>query len=158
MKIKIFKLIASILICQLAGVFGGIFTRHSVRTWYQTINKPSFTPPDWLFGPVWILLYFLMGISLFLIWNLKIESKARQVTLILFFIQLGLNILWSFLFFYLQNPMLGLLDIIILLFFIVLTAWTFYRLNPLAGYLLVPYILWVSFATVLNYSIWSLNP
>jgi len=157
-KIKIFKLLISILICQLAGVIGGFFTAHSVKTWYQSINKPSFTPPDWLFGPVWILLYLLMGVALFLIWDLKAEPKARPIALILFFVQLGLNTLWSFLFFYLQNPLLGLIGIIILLLFIVITAWTFFRLYPLAGYLMVPYILWVSFATVLNYSLWTLNP
>ena len=158
MKNKIIKLVLSVLTCQLAGIIGGIFTSQSVKTWYQTINKPDFTPPSWIFGPVWVLLYLLMGIALFLIWDLKIKTHGRGMALILFFVQLGLNTLWSFLFFYLHNPLLGLIGIIILLFFIVLTTWAFFRLNPWAGYLMIPYLLWVSFATVLNYSIWTLNP
>ena len=151
------KLIVSILVCQLAGIIGGIFTQSSVQSWYTTLRKPVFNPPGWLFGPVWILLYLLMGVALYLIWNTGEQSRSRDIALALFFIQLGLNILWSFLFFYLQNPLLGFIEILVLLVFIVLTAWRFFGLNQLAGILFIPYILWVSFASVLNFFIWRLN-
>lgn len=154
---NIIKLVVSVLICQMAGIIGGIFTQSSVQTWYIALRKPAFTPPGWLFGPVWILLYLLMGVALYLIWNTGAQSRARHIALILFFIQLGLNILWSFLFFYLKNPLLGFIEILILLFFIILTAWKFFGLNQLAGVLFIPYILWVSFASLLNYFLWILN-
>lgn len=154
---NLIKLIGSVLICQLAGIIGGIFTQSSVQSWYATIRKPVFTPPGWLFAPVWILLYLLMGVALYLIWYTVAHSKARHIALILFFIQLGLNILWSFLFFYLKNPLLGFIEILILLVFIILTAWKFYGLNQLAGILFLPYILWVGFASFLNFFLWMLN-
>lgn len=154
---NVMKLIGSILVCQLAGIIGGIFTQSSVQSWYAAIRKPGFTPPGWVFGPVWIVLYLLMGVALYLIWNTGVASRARHIALILFFIQLGLNILWSFLFFYLKNPMLGFIEILILLVFIILTAWKFFGLNQLAGVLFLPYILWVSFASFLNYFMWVLN-
>ena len=151
------KLVVSVLICQVAGFAGGFFTQSSVQTWYKTIRKPAFTPPEWLFGPVWISLSLLMGIALFLVWKIDGQGPAKRIALVLFFIQLGLNILWSFLFFYLKNPLLGFVEILILLLFIVLTAWKFYGLNHLAGVMFVPYILWVGFASLLNYFLWSLN-
>lgn len=151
------KLIVSILVCQLAGIIGGIFTQSSVQSWYTTLRKPVFNPPGWLFGPVWILLYLLMGVALYLIWNTGEPSRSRDMAVTFFFIQLGLNTLWSFLFFYLQDPLLGFIEILVLLGFIVLTAWKFFGLNQLAGILFIPYILWVSFASVLNFFIWMLN-
>ena len=157
MKINVIRLLISILGCQAAGLIGGLFTRSSVEAWYTTIQKPTFTPPNWIFGPVWIFLYLLMGISLYLIWNSNIHSKARQIAIILFLIQLVFNILWSFLFFYLKNPLMGFIEILILLLLIVLTAWKFLGLNKIAAFLMIPYILWVSFATILTFSIWSLN-
>jgi tryptophan-rich sensory protein len=153
---KIIKLIVSIGVCQLAGMIGGLLTGESVRTWYTTIEKPGFTPPNWVFGPVWITLYLLMGISLFLVWTGEITPVKKSV-FILFGVQLVLNIAWSFSFFYMRSPPWGLVVIVILLIFILLTAWQFYRLRALAGYLMVPYILWVSFATVLNVYLWKLN-
>ncbi len=153
---QIIKLLVSIIGCQLAGVIGGLFTAASVKTWYSTIIKPSFNPPNWIFGPVWISLYLMMGLAFFLVWTTKLTSH-KTPAMILFVVQLLLNILWSYSFFYLRNPLAGLVVIIILLVFILLTVWQFFLCRPLAGYLMVPYILWVSFATFLNYSIWKLN-
>ena len=157
MKINIIRLLISVLGCQAAGLIGGLFTRSSVETWYKTIQKPAFTPPNWIFGPVWILLYLLMGISLYLIWNSNIQSNYRNPAIILFLIQLTLNILWSFLFFYLKNPFAGFIEILILLIFIILTAWKFLGINKIASFLMIPYILWVGFAAILTFSIWTLN-
>lgn len=154
-KINYFKLIASIIICQLAGIIGSFFTVSSVSTWYTTINKPFFNPPSFVFGSVWITLYLLMGISLYLIWNNY--SKDMKLPLIFFGIQLGLNSLWSILFFGLQNPLFAFIEIIILWAFILLSIIGFYKKSKPAAYLLVPYILWVSFAAILNFSIFYLN-
>jgi tryptophan-rich sensory protein len=138
-------------------LIGAVFNSTAVKTWYAHIDKPGFTPPNWIFGPVWITLYLLMGISLFLVWNAEINTKVKQTALILFFIQLILNTLWSYFFFYLQSPLYGLMEIVILLIFIVFTMLKFFPIRPLAGFLLLPYMLWVGFAAVLNYSIWQLN-
>ena len=154
-KINYIKLISSILICQLAGIIGSFFTASSVSTWYTTINKPFFNPPSWIFGPVWITLYLLMGISLYLIWNNY--SKDMKMPLIFFGIQLGLNSLWSIIFFGLQNPLFAFIEIIILWTFILLSIIGFYKKSKTAAYFLVPYILWVSFAAILNFSIYYLN-
>jgi tryptophan-rich sensory protein len=151
------RLIGSVFICQLAGIIGGIFTQSSVQSWYITLRKPVFNPPAWLFGPVWIFLYLVMGLALYLIWSSETRNRARDTALLFFFIQLGLNILWSFLFFYLKNPLLGFIEILILLVFIAITAWKFYQLNHLAGFLFIPYMLWVGFASVLNFFLWLLN-
>jgi translocator protein len=156
-KINYFKLIISIIICQLAGIIGSFFTVTSVSTWYVTLNKPFFNPPGWLFGPVWIILYLLIGISLYIIWNKKINTKTKQVALIIFFIQLILNTIWSILFFGLKSPLLAFLDIIFLWFAIIFTMYFFNKISKTATYLLIPYILWVSFAMILNFSIYYLN-
>lgn len=154
-KINYLRLISSIVICQLAGIIGSFFTVSSVSTWYLTLNKPFFNPPSWLFGPVWITLYLLMGISLYLIWNNY--SKDMKLPLIFFGIQLGLNSLWSIIFFGLQNPLFAFIEIIILWVFIFLSIIGFYKKSKTAAYLLIPYILWVSFAAILNFSIFYLN-
>jgi tryptophan-rich sensory protein len=148
------KLIASILICQIAGVIGSVFTTLSITTWYADLQKPGFSPPNWVFGPVWITLYTLMGISLYLVWNKK---KNIKIPLTLFFIQLILNSIWSIIFFGLQNPFYALIEIIILWIMILLTIISFYKVSKKAGLLLLPYIIWVSVATILNYYIWILN-
>ncbi len=147
-----FKLAASLIICQLAGIIGSFFTSSSVNDWYVLIKKPSFTPPGSIIGLVWIIIFFLMGFSLYLIWQDK-NKKA----IIFFAIQLILNIFWSFFFFYLQSPLLALIEIIILWILILFTIIYSFRTSKLAGYLLIPYILWVSFATLLNFSIYYLN-
>ncbi len=157
MKIKFFKLVASIIIPQLAGLIGSVFTISSVKNWYPTINKPSFTPPSWLFAPAWTLLFLLMGISLYLVWQKGLETPGVKKALIIFGVQLILNILWSVLFFGLRSPLLGLIDIIPLIVLIILNIIQFKKINLTAGYLLVPYLLWTSFAAILNFSILILN-
>lgn len=157
MSENIKKLIVAIVICQLAGVIGGLFTGSAIPTWYQTIKKPAFNPPNWIFGPVWTLLYLLMGISLYLIWKSGGPGKAKTIAMTVFFVQLALNILWSFLFFFLKNPLAGFIEIIVLWIFILVTILLFYPLSKLGSLLMIPYILWVSFAAVLNYFLWYLN-
>lgn len=149
------KFVISLAVCQLAGVIGSVFTSSSVTTWYPTLTKPNFSPPGWIFGPVWIALYFLMGVSLYLIWINKAKDNGKA--LILFAIQLILNVLWSFMFFGLKSPLYGLIDILALLVAIVFTILFSYKISVLAAILLVPYLVWVSFATILNYNIFLLN-
>ncbi|MFH2021964.1 MAG: TspO/MBR family protein [Patescibacteria group bacterium] len=151
------KLIISIIICQLAGGIGALFTTSAIPTWYKTLNKPVFSPPNWLFGPVWTLLYALMGISAYLIYQEGIGKKEVRAALVIFGGQLVLNALWSILFFGLKNPLLAFGEIILLWLFIILTIIKFYALNRTAAYLLLPYLFWVSFASILNFSIWYLN-
>lgn len=153
---KSLKLIISIAICQIAGAIGSFFTIKSVDTWYQTLNKPSFTPPSWVFGPAWITLYTLMGIALFLVWQER-ENKDTKSALTTFGVQLLINSLWSILFFGMQNPLLGLVDIVILWTLIILTIIEFIKISKPAGILLIPYLLWVTFASVLNLEIFLLN-
>ncbi|MCC7552480.1 tryptophan-rich sensory protein [Candidatus Micrarchaeota archaeon] len=150
-------LIGFIILCLLAGIIGSIFTTQNIPTWYESINKPSFNPPNWVFGPVWTILYVLMGISAYLIYSKGIKKKEVKLALIIFGIQLVLNTLWSILFFGLTSPLFGLICIIFLWLFIVLIMKLFYKLDKKAAYLLIPYILWVSFATILNYYIFILN-
>ena len=152
------KLIISILICQGAGIIGSLFTRPSIPTWYATLEKPSFTPPNGVFAPVWITLFALMGISLFIIWRRGLAEKKIRKALGIFGGQLTLNILWSALFFGLRSPLAGLIDIAVLWIAINLTCFYFYKISQTAGVLLVPYLVWVSFAVVLNACIWLLNP
>jgi benzodiazapine receptor len=154
---EIFKLAISIIICQLAGVIGSIFTRPAIATWYATLRKPSFAPPDWVFAPVWILLYTLMGIAAYLVWRKGLGMKQVRQAMILFGGQLILNALWSFLFFGLRSPLAGVIDITILSVVIIFTIQSFYKISKTAGTLLIPYFLWVAFASGLNFSIWVLN-
>ncbi len=154
---NIVKLVISIVLCQLAGIIGSVFTVSSIPTWYATLNKPSFNPPNWIFSPVWITLYLLMGISLYLVWSDKIKSKYKKKAFVFFGIQLVLNSLWSIIFFGLQVPFYSFIEIILLWFFILMSIIYFYRISKLASYMLVPYILWVSFAAVLNFFIFVLN-
>jgi len=159
MKIKnIAKLVSAIVICQLAGIFGSIFTSSSVQTWYTTLQLPSFAPPGWFIGIVWIILYILMGISLYLVWNKGLRNKRVKNSLYLFGLQLILNAVWSFLFFGLRSPLLGLIEIVFLWVFIALTILKFYKISRTAAWLLLPYIIWVSVALMLNFYIWRLNP
>ncbi len=150
------KLIASIIVCQLTGIIGAIFTTPSISGWYAGLNKPFFNPPNWLFGPVWTLLYLLMGISLYLVWKQKGGAEIRTA-LIFFTIQLGLNTLWSIIFFGMRLPSVAFIEILILLVFIVLTIIKFFPLSKVSAYLLIPYLLWVSFASLLNFYIVKLN-
>jgi translocator protein len=154
---NVLRLISSILLCELAGMVGGIFTAQSVRIWYPDLQKPSFSPPNWVFAPVWITLYAMMGTSLYLVWKKRPENPGANTAIVLFMVQLLLNVAWSFLFFGLRSPLLGSVEIILLWIAIAATIVRFTRVSALSGVLLVPYLLWVSFAAVLTISIWQLN-
>lgn len=153
---QILKLLVSILLPLALGAIAGMFTAQSVPEWYATLNQPSFNPPNWIFGPVWTTLYILMGISLFLIWK-QDASKKRNLAISVFLLQLLLNFAWSFLFFYFNMIGLALLEIVVLWISIVVMMVLFYRIKPLASYINIPYLLWVTFATVLNASYYFLN-
>lgn len=154
----IVRLIVSIVACQCAGIVGSIFTTSAIPTWYTALQKPPFAPPNWLFAPAWVTLYLLMGISAFLIWRTGVENRETRITLMVFLVQLILNALWSIAFFGLQSPLYGLIVIIALWIAILVTMLKFFRISTIAGALMLPYILWVTFATVLNTSIFMLNP
>ena len=146
-----------ILISEAAGIVGSIFTSKAIPTWYASLSKPGFNPPGWLFGPVWVLLYMMMGLASYLIWQKRGTAGLVRPALILFFIHLSLNALWSVIFFGFKNPGLAFIEIIILWGTIALLIFMFGKIDRRAAYLMVPYILWVSFAAVLNFSIWRLN-
>jgi len=154
---KVLRFIISIIICQSAGIFGSLFTFEAVPDWYITLEKPFFAPPNWIFGPVWIILYFLMGVSLYIVWKDELKSKTRNVFFVVFAIQLILNALWSFLFFGLKSPLLGLIDILILDVMLVVTIFYAKRVSKYAAMLLIPYMVWIIIASVLNYAIMVLN-
>jgi len=151
------KFFVSILICLLAGGLGTIFTISSIPTWYAHLNKPFFSPPNYLFAPVWTTLYILMGISLYLIWKKGIKTKKIREAIYIFGIQLVLNAIWSPIFFGAKNIFLALAVIILMWIYILKTIVSFSKINKLVSYLLYPYIAWVSFATILNFSVWILN-
>lgn len=151
------KLAISLLICQLAGVIGSVFTSSSVSTWYPTLIKPAYTPSGQVIGSVWIILFLLMGISLFTVWREGRDKPGVNFALNIFAAQLIVNVLWSAAFFGLQSPLAGIIVIAILWVLIVITILRFWQINRTAALLLVPYIIWVSFAAYLNYSIWRLN-
>jgi tryptophan-rich sensory protein len=153
----IFRLIVAVLVCQAAGFIGSIFTRPAISTWYAELQKPRFTPPDYVFGPVWLSLYISMGIAAFLVWRRGFHHQVVKVALSIFGVQLVLNTLWSFLFLGLRSPLAGVIGIFILGIAIILTIRSFLAVSRPAGLLLIPYFLWVSFATGLNLSIWWLN-
>jgi tryptophan-rich sensory protein len=159
MKVNGIKLMVSILVCQGAGIIGGLFNRASIDTWYVGLKKPGFNPPNWVFAPVWISLYLLMGIALYLVWKADIPARESEKlwAMAFFWAQLVLNVLWSYFFFYLQSPLSGLIDITVLWVLILLTIVKFYPLSRTAALLLIPYILWVTFAALLNYALWHLN-
>lgn len=160
-----FKLIIAIGVSELAGIIGSFFTISAIPTWYAGLVKPTFNPPAWVFGPAWTTLYALMGIAAFLIWKNGWERKDVRTALGVFGIQLFLNAIWSIIFFGstsltingLNNIGIAFIDIILLWFAIVWTMVVFYKISKPAAWLLVPYLLWVSFASYLNYSIWILN-
>ncbi|HOW34127.1 MAG TPA: tryptophan-rich sensory protein [Methanoregulaceae archaeon] len=150
-------LIGSVLLCNCAGLLGSLFTTTGPGSWYSTLIKPAFNPPAWIFAPVWTLLYILMGISLYLVIMEGMKGRDVRIPLLVFTIQLILNLLWSYAFFGLESTFFGLLVIILLWISIVATMILFYPVRKAAAWLLVPYILWVSFATLLTYTIYSLN-
>jgi len=152
-----FKLLIAIAVSEITGVIGSVFTVSAIPTWYATLAKPALTPPSWVFGPVWTALYALMGIAAFLVWNNGLGRKDVRKALSVFGIQLVLNALWSIVFFNLQSPGWALVNIALMWLAIVCTMILFYKISKPAMWLLVPYILWVSFALYLNYSIYILN-
>jgi len=153
----IWKLVVSIIASLAAGAIGSIFTRSAIPTWYATLEKPAFNPPNWLFAPVWTLLYILMGIAAFLVWRKGLENRQVRIALIVFLVQLVLNALWSVVFFGLESPLYGVVVIAALWVAIMFTTLMFYGISRVAGGLMLPYLLWVTFAAVLNESIWLLN-
>ncbi|MBP7738577.1 MAG: tryptophan-rich sensory protein [Spirochaetes bacterium] len=156
-KPVIIRLIISILIPQATGAIGGFLTAPAIGSWYAALNKPSFNPPDWIFGPVWTALYLMMGIALFLVWKNGLSRREAKLAVTAFGVQLALNLAWSYLFFYLHSPFGAFVEIIALWLAIAATLAFFMRISRAAGLLLVPYILWVSFAAVLNFFLWRLN-
>jgi len=155
-KSTISGLILSLVICFAASGAGALFTTPKIGDWYATLNRPSFAPPNWVFGPVWTMLYAMMAVAAWLVWKRE-GVKQAVLPLGLFGVQLALNVLWSVLFFGMENPFAALMEILLLWLFILATTILFFRHSPLAGALLVPYLCWVSFAAVLNYGFWTLN-
>ncbi|MDZ7361490.1 MAG: tryptophan-rich sensory protein [candidate division KSB1 bacterium] len=139
-----------------AAFIGGLFTSVSVDGWYQIIDKPAWTPPRWVFGPVWTLLYLGMAVAAWLVWRQRGQTNVTPA-LTLFFVQLVLNTAWSVFFFGFQNPAAAFVDIVLLWSAILATMIIFWRLNPVSGWLFTPYILWVTFAATLNFAIWRMN-
>lgn len=151
------KLICSIAFCLLTGLLGSLVTADSVSTWYAELTRPSFTPPDWTFGVVWPILYVMMGISAFLVWNKGIGQKKVRIALSIFAFHLLLNGLWTPIFFGLNMLLLALIEIIMLWAALLTTILYFRKISKPAALLLLPYLLWLSFAVILNAAFWLLN-
>jgi translocator protein len=151
----IYKILLCAFVCLCLGGASGFLTSGSIQSWYPTIVKPSWNPPNWIFGPVWSLLYIMMGTSFALMWHSKNTDKKKAYRL--FFIQFGLNLIWTPIFFGLYNIGLAFIVIVLMVICIILTIIEFNKIKPLAAYLLIPYVSWVSFATILNGTICSLN-
>lgn len=156
-KNNILKFIVAIVVPQLAGFIGAYFTMSAIPVWYAGLAKPFLSPPTWIFGPVWTMLFLLMGIAAFLIWRKGLEYAGVKSALAIFLFQLVLNTLWSIIFFGLKNPGIAFIEIVIMWLAILATIISFYKISKPAAYLLIPYLLWVSFASYLNYAIWMLN-
>ena len=152
----LWRLLLSLVISLSAGFLGALFTTPAVQSWYLTINRPVWIPPSWLFGPVWTSLFIMMGVALYLVWSTKMSNKVRM-SLKLFATQLVLNVLWSVFFFGLGNFWLAFGEILVLWIFILVTIVSFGKVSKMAGWLMVPYLLWVTFASYLNFTIASLN-
>ncbi len=154
---KTLKVILSIVFCLLVGAIGSFFTAPAIPSWYAYLNKPFFSPPNWIFAPMWTILYILMGISFYLIWSDAKKGKSKNEALGNFYVQLILNFVWSPIFFGMKNLGLAFIVIVLMWMFILRTIQSFAKLNKKASYLLYPYIAWVSFASILNLSVWLLN-
>ncbi len=151
------KLIISFIVTFAAAALGSYFTTPNISTWYASLNKPFFSPPGWIFAPVWSILYILMAIALYLIWKKDAPQEEKTKAIILYAIQLSLNTLWSVIFFGMREPGIALAEIIVLETAIILTALSFRKISPVAERLFIPYIIWVGFAIILNLSIVVLN-
>jgi translocator protein len=154
---NILKVITCIFLSFMAGFLGGIATETGTGSWYAQLEKPAFQPPGWLFGPVWTVLYILMAVAAFLIWKKGWNTIGVKTALTFYLVQLILNALWSFSFFQMESPALGLINITLLLIALIATTIRFFRINEVSGYMLIPYIIWVIFATSLNAAILLLN-
>ena len=150
-------IIIAVLLCILVGFLSSFATQSSVNTWFTTLNKPSFNPPNWLFAPVWTVLYIMMGVAAGIVWANGIHHICTKIALYYFGIQLLINATWSIVFFGFRQPMWALMVIIMLVIMLALTIHRFYLISKTAAYLLIPYLLWICFATALNYKIWELN-
>jgi translocator protein len=153
---QIIKLIASLLLPLGIGGIAGIFTTEAIPGWYASLNQPSFNPPNWIFGPVWTILYTILGISLFMIWKMD-AGRERNQAILIFMVQLLLNFCWSFFFFYFKMIGVAMVDILLLWITIIFMLVRFYKIKPLAAYINIPYLLWVTFATALNMAYFFLN-
>ncbi len=151
------KLIISIVLAVGIGLLGGIFTSPEIQTWFVHLNKPWWNPPNWLFAPVWTTLYLMMGIAFYLIWKTNANTDAKRWAIIIFILQFALNFLWSFIFFREHQMGWAFVEILVLWIAILCTIIGFSRISTTAAWLLVPYICWVSFAAMLNYTIWQMN-
>ena len=156
-KNSTFKLIIAIVVSEMAGIVGSVFTTSSIPTWYANLARPELSPPNWIFGPVWTMLFALMGIAAFLVWQKGQNRRDIKIALGVFIVQLILNTLWSIIFFGMQNPGAAFIEIIILWLAILVAVVAFAKVSKVAAWLLVPYVLWVTFAGYLNYFIWILN-
>lgn len=151
------KLSLSILLCLGAGAIGSLFTSPAITGWYATLTRPRFAPPNWLFGPVWTVLFIMMGTAFFLVWEKIGKTAEAKPAAVLFLFHLALNVLWSVLFFGLKQLDVAFMEIMFLWGMIALLLTSFYRVDRRASYLLIPYFLWVTFASVLNQAFWLLN-
>lgn len=154
---NILRFIAALALPLAVGAVAGVFTSSAVKGWYSTINKPAFNPPNWVFAPVWTCLYILMGIAFYIIWQKQAAGSLKKTATGIYFLQLLFNFTWSLVFFYLHEPGWAFVNIVLLWLSIAGTIYWFAKISKPAGWLLVPYILWVSFASVLNYAVWQLN-
>jgi len=154
---SIIKLVVSILASFAAAGIGSLFTCKAIPNWYAGLKKPPYTPPNWAFGPIWTILYILMGISVFLVWQRGLATNGAMLAFILFWIQLAFNAFWSIIFFGMKSKGGGVITIIVLWLLILATMITSFRVSGWAGALLIPYILWVSIASYLNIGVWLLN-
>ena len=155
---KNLRIAAIVLTCLAVGYFSSLITRENIPTWYVTLKKPIFNPPNWVFAPVWTILYIMMGIAAGRVWN-KVDNDLQNVKkgMYFFIVQLALNALWSYLFFDIHNLFLSLIEIILLWLMIYETMVQFKKVDKLASKLLIPYLVWVSYATILTASVWYLN-
>ena len=151
------KAIFCILLCLFAGGIGSAFTTSAIPAWYAPLVKPSFSPPNWVFAPVWTLLYIMMGLAAAIVWQKGLQNPQVRTALIIFLLQLILNMIWSVLFFGLRSPLYGLVDILFLWAMILVTIAQFSKVSTPAALLLIPYILWVTIASGLNFGIFLLN-
>ncbi len=151
------KLVICIVLCEAVGLISGLLSQAEMSSWFATLNKPDWNPPSYLFGPVWTFLYLLMAISLWLVWKSDAPENQKRNAQLIFALQLFLNFWWSILFFKLHSPLAALVDIVLMVVIIIITIFRFASISRTAAWLLVPYISWVCFATILNFTIWFMN-